>query len=97
MEKRIGWKKASIENRPRLKWSCKHGRRQRGGKGAMSSLPWIFIHGTDIVDRGLNVLFFGIFFVALSPPGNFSADPFHANRLKVTRNFIQSPKWLRIA
>jgi len=23
---------------------------------------WIFIHGTDIVDRGLIVLFFGIFF-----------------------------------
>jgi len=42
--------------------------------------PWIFIHGTDIVDRGLIVLFFGLFllffgffFVAL-PPGNFSAD-----------------------
>jgi len=24
--------------------------------------PWIFIHGTNIVDRGLKVLFFGLFF-----------------------------------
>jgi len=29
--------------------------------GAMT--PWIFIHGTDIVDRGLIVLFFSIFSV----------------------------------
>jgi len=34
------------------------------GQGA----PWIFIHGTDIVDRGLIVLFFGLFYVA-PPPG----------------------------
>jgi len=24
-------------------------------------LPWIFIHGTNIVNRGLKVLFFGVF------------------------------------
>jgi len=42
--------------------------------------PWIFIHGTDIVDRGLIVLFFGLFllffgrFSVASYPGNFSAD-----------------------
>jgi len=34
-------------------------RRQRG-----SCPPWIFIHGTDRVDRGLIVLFFGLFSVA---------------------------------
>jgi len=34
-----------------------------GGKGAV--LLWIFIHGTDIVDRGLIVLFFDLFSVAL--------------------------------
>jgi len=33
-----------------------HERRQRG---AMP--PWIFIHGTDIVDRGLIVLLYGLF------------------------------------
>jgi len=33
-----------------------HGRRQRGAGGRG---PWIFIHGIDIVDRGLIVLFFG--------------------------------------
>jgi len=44
--------------------------------------PWIFIHGTDIVDRGLIVLFFGLFLLffdlfsvaPLSPRNFFSAD-----------------------
>jgi len=36
-----------------------------GGQGGAA--PWIFIHKTDIVDRGLIVLFFGLFSVA-SPP-----------------------------
>jgi len=45
-------------------WSCViwpiygHGRRQRGAGGRGS--PWIFKHGTNIVDRGLKVLFFGL-------------------------------------
>jgi len=30
--------------------------------------PWIFIHGTDIVDRGLIVLFFGLVFAIFVPP-----------------------------
>jgi len=30
-------------------------------QGARALLPWIFIHGTDIVDRSLIVLFFGLF------------------------------------
>jgi len=34
--------------------------------GVCSGGQWIFIHGTDIVDRGLKVLFFGLFSVA--PP-----------------------------
>jgi len=34
-----------------------------GGLGGRGS-SWIFIHGTDIVDRGLIVLIFGLFSVA---------------------------------
>jgi len=44
-----------------------HGRRQRGAVAP----PWIFIHSTDIVDRGLTVLFFGLFSVVPYPPGIF--------------------------
>jgi len=43
---------------------CSHGCRQRG-----SVPPWIFIFGTDKVEGGLMVLFFGLVFsVDLSPP-----------------------------
>jgi len=31
------------------------------GSESVPSPPWIFIHGTDIVDRGLKTLFFGLF------------------------------------
>jgi len=34
-----------------------------GNRGAL--LHWIFIHGTDIVDGSLLVLFFGLFFPLL--------------------------------
>jgi len=34
--------------------------------GGQRGLPWIFIHGTNIVDRGLKVLF-SVFF-SLPPP-----------------------------
>jgi len=54
--------------------SSAYGRRQRGlgGRG----LPWIFIYGTNTVDRVLKVLFFGVFLLffrsffrcSLSPP-----------------------------
>jgi len=37
-----------------------HGRRQRGAGRAVA--PWIFIHGTDIIDRGLIMLFFRLFY-----------------------------------
>jgi len=50
-----------------------HGRWQRGAGRAVPS-PWIFKHGTNIVDRGLKMLFFrpfllffGLFF-PLPPP-----------------------------
>jgi len=37
------------------------------GRGAVvRDLPWIFMHGTDIIDKGLIVLFFGHFL--LPPP-----------------------------
>jgi len=42
-----------------------------GSKGGVPP-PWIFKHGTNIIDRGLKVLFFGRFSVFL--PGKFSAD-----------------------
>jgi len=35
--------------------------------------PWIFIHSTDKVERGLMVLFFGLVF-PIGPPEKFSAD-----------------------
>jgi len=37
----------------------------RGGRGR--GAPWIFIHGTNIVDKGLKVLFFGLY--SVGPPG----------------------------
>jgi len=50
-----------------------------GGQGGRASLD--FIHGTDIVDKGLIILFFGIFaifgsFASVAPPHpeSFSAD-----------------------
>jgi len=56
-----------------------HGLRQWGLRGLCP--PWIFKHGTNIVDRGLKVLFFGlfcyfsVFFFSLPPPWKFfSAD-----------------------
>jgi len=38
---------------------CTRGRRQQGAGGPCP--PWIFKHDINIVDRGLNVLFFGLF------------------------------------
>jgi len=32
-----------------------------GGQGVGAVASWIFIHDTDILDRGLKVLFFGLF------------------------------------
>jgi len=65
-----------------LQWSglmlCTHRRRQ--GRG--SCPPWIFKHGTNIVDRGLKVLFFDLFcyfsvFFRCLPPSwkNFCRRP----------------------
>jgi len=41
-----------------------------GSGGLWPWPPWVFIHSTDIVDRGLIVLFFGLFcyFCSLLPP-----------------------------
>jgi len=38
-----------------------------GARGAVAS-PWIFKHGKNVVDRGLKVLFFGLFSVAPPTP-----------------------------
>jgi len=49
--------------------------------GAGGSALWVFMHGTDIADRGLIVLFFGlfcyfsVFFLLFPPPRKISADP----------------------
>jgi len=48
-----------------------HGRRQRGAGGPWPP-PWIFKHGTNIVDRGLKVLFLGLFLLFF---GLFSVFP----------------------
>jgi len=46
----------------------------------MAVVPsWIFKHGTNIVDKGLKVLFFGFFLLfsglfSVDPPERFSAD-----------------------
>jgi len=42
-----------------------------GSGGQEGVPPWIFIHGTDIVERGLIVLFLGIFFRCLPRPWKF--------------------------
>jgi len=39
----------------------KHGRRQREAGARGRGTPWIFKHGTNIVDRGLKVLFLPFF------------------------------------
>jgi len=33
----------------------------QGGAGGGAWFPWIFIHGTNVVDRGLKVLFSSLF------------------------------------
>jgi len=45
----------------------------RGGGAGGPCPPWIFIHGTDKVEEGFMVLFFGLVF-PLPPLENFSAD-----------------------
>jgi len=58
-----------------------HGRWQRGTGEGESRPHWIFMHGTDIVERGLIMLFLVFFvifrfFIPLTPPENFSANVF---------------------
>jgi len=40
---------------------CTHGRRQRGAGRGAAAPSWIFKHGTNIVHRGLKVLFSAVF------------------------------------
>jgi len=47
---------------------------RQGGHGS----PWIFIHGTYIVNRGLKVLFFGLFSIAPYPLEIFLPTPLRA-------------------
>jgi len=43
---------------PRYSWAS--------AAGEEDVLSWIFIHSTDIVDKGIIVLFFGLFFFNFS-------------------------------
>jgi len=47
------------------------------GSGGPWPPPWVFIHDTYIVDRGLKVLFFGVFLLFF---GLFSVAPFPPGR-----------------
>jgi len=49
-----------------------------GSGGQESAHPWIFIYGTDKVEGGLMMLFFGVVF-SIALPGNFSADALDRN------------------
>jgi len=46
-----------------------------GGQGP----SWIFIHSIDKLEKGLVMLFFGLFFSFPSSPGNFSYDALEYN------------------
>jgi len=61
---------------------------EQGGRG----LPWIFIHDANIVDRGLKVLFFGVFLLFF---GLFSPLPSPWKRLNsaIFRSFF---RWIEI-
>jgi len=43
-----------------------------GGQGGRALTPWIFKHGTNVVNRGLKVLFFGLLLLFF---GLFSVAP----------------------
>jgi len=69
---------------------CNHGRRQlvgNGGQGAVAPLDFHTWHRYTVVERGLIVIFFGlfcyfsVFFFRFSPSENFSADAFVCNLL----------------
>jgi len=65
-----------------------HGRRQWGAVA-----PLVFIHGMDIVDRGLIVLFFGLFSVASSYPlENFLPTPLSQNASFLTQQPLLDEK-----
>jgi len=45
---------------------------------------WIFIHGTDRVEKDLMVLFFGLVFFRCHPPWKFFADALACNSIKIS-------------
>jgi len=61
------------------------------GRGAVA--PWIFIHGTDIVDRGIIVIFFGLFLLFF---GIFSVPPPSWKRASPMEIFLPTPLGLAI-
>jgi len=60
-----------------------HARVSAAGSKVAVAPSWIFIHSTDIVDRGLIVLFFGLFF-AFPHLEIFLAKPLVTRRYKMT-------------
>jgi len=70
-----------------------HGRRQRGVGGGRAPTLWIFKHGTNIVDKGLKMLFsafFAIFrsFFRCPPPSRkiFCRHPWEDSELSRQNN-----------
>jgi len=55
-------------------------------------LPWVFIHGTDKVEKGLMVLFFGLVF-SIGSPGSFSTDAVDCD---VTSSYRKYPIFINL-
>jgi len=61
------------------------------GQGKAVPPTWILLHGTDIVDRGIIVLFFGLFSLPPPPLEIFLSTPLRlqgARTNKIIRNVI---------
>jgi len=63
------------------------------GRGCRSPPSWIFIHGTDIVDWGLIVLFFGLFSVTPPPWKRLSSAVFRSFLLFFSLSFRCPRPW----
>jgi len=72
-----------------------------GSEGQGGLGPWIFMHGTDIIDRGLIVLFFCLFcyfsvFFPLAPQETFCRSPSLGHKENTVYNSTTIEKWYEI-
>jgi len=58
-----------------------------GGRGACP--PWIFIHGTNIVNKGLIVIFFGLFLLFFGLFLHCPPSPWKRNNSAILRSFFR--------